>query len=308
MRNVFLVALFILISCTQCFAEASFDQIQGLIKEQKYAAASAGLEGIIKNHPNSAKAYYAMSQAQAGLGNQARAQEALDRATGLDPTLKFAPASNVKNLQQALAPQTNKIQAIESHLWRNILIGLLLFGGIAAFFAFRNKKRKIEEPISTYPPMESDALRVPARSRAYIADRNDDPVPPLRPRNIPPSHQHVAPIQHHTTVVNNGGSADMLTGVLVGSMLSQHGGHSDHHSHHESSRDDAQSVARHIADEPEKSDSSWDEDKVSKSDSSWDDSASSSSSDSSWGSDSSSSSSDSSSSSSSDSSSSSSWD
>ena len=46
------------------FAEPSFDQMQDLIGQKQFAAAEQGLEVIIQAHPNSAKAYYSMAQAQ----------------------------------------------------------------------------------------------------------------------------------------------------------------------------------------------------------------------------------------------------
>ena len=105
------IVMAVLAMASFAFAEASFDQIQTLIKNQDYAAAVKGLEVIIQNHPKSAKAFYAMSQAQAGIGNQTKAKEALDMAKGLDPDLKFAPSSNVEKLQEAIQPQTKNIVA-----------------------------------------------------------------------------------------------------------------------------------------------------------------------------------------------------
>ena len=100
--------MFGLMSIT-AFAEASFDEIQGLINSKNYAAAEAGLEVIIKNHPQSAKAFYAMAEAQAGLGNLDKAQKALNLAKGIDPTLKFVSEGSVRSLEQAITPQTAKI-------------------------------------------------------------------------------------------------------------------------------------------------------------------------------------------------------
>ena len=86
------VAMFIagIALAVSAMAEASFQQIEGLIEQKNYAAAAAGLEGIIQNHPKSAKAFYAMAQAQAGLGNLEKAQYALNKAKSIDPDLKFA--------------------------------------------------------------------------------------------------------------------------------------------------------------------------------------------------------------------------
>jgi tetratricopeptide (TPR) repeat protein len=146
MKKFLIIALLSLASVAS-FAEATFDQIEGLIQQKNYAAAEAGLEVIIKNHPNSAKAFYAMAQAQAGLGNQEKALKALNIATGLNPTLDFAPEGSVQKLKQAITPQTAKIEAIEeSHTARNVMIFLvILVSGFAIWFAIGQAKRKAED-------------------------------------------------------------------------------------------------------------------------------------------------------------------
>lgn len=323
MKRFVLALALVALSCSLVFAEATFDQIQGLIKEQNYSAAVKGLELIIQNHPKSAKAFYAMSQAQAGLGNQVKAKEALDIATGIDPSLKFASSGNVENLKEALVPQTKKIEAIESHTGRNILIALFVLGGIGIFFFLRKKKEgdtvdyTFGKPSQTPPPMpvkdsgwvasentvnRTQSAPISAVTPSEVLRRAEVPRPqfdyePAQPRQYAPQP---APVQH-TTVVNNGGGNDMLTGVLVGSMLN--GG-----SHHDHERVVEREVVREREVEPSYSRSSRSEDTPSRS-SSWDNDRSSSSRDSSWDSGSSSSSSSSwDSSSSGSSSSSSSWD
>jgi uncharacterized membrane protein YgcG len=128
-------------------AEATFDQIEGLIQQQNYAAAASGLEVIIQNHPKSAKAFYAMAQAQAGLGNLEKAQKALNIATGLNPTLDFAPASSVASLKQAITPQTAKIEAVEtSHFWTTFAYFALFAGfAVACYFLYSVYARKEQE-------------------------------------------------------------------------------------------------------------------------------------------------------------------
>jgi tetratricopeptide (TPR) repeat protein len=118
------------------FAEATFEQIEGLIQQKNYAAAASGLEVIIQNHPKSSKAFYAMAQAQAGLGNLEKAQKALNIATGLNPTLDFAPASSVASLKEAITPQVKKIEVIEeSHALRNFVL-FAMFAGFAVAMYF----------------------------------------------------------------------------------------------------------------------------------------------------------------------------
>lgn len=318
--------LFLLLSviCITAFAEASFDQIENLIEKQQYAAAEQGLEVIIKNHPNSAKAYYAMAQAQAGLGNQEKARYALDKATGLDPDLKFASSSNVEKLREAITPQVNKIERAEpSHFWRNLVIMIVL--SAILYWCYLMYKRNEDEgdkpaggsdpkPTPPAPESPSDAAylkemeekaklraaqqRMAMEAQAAQVKANTTPYQaPSAPLYAQQSPQPTVVHHHHTTTVQNSNDG-LLTGVLIGEMLS--------HPHHET-RVVEREVIREVP-APSR-DSSWNTPSAPSRSSSWDDSSSSSSS---WGSSSSSDSSWSSSSSSdsswSDSSSSSSWD
>jgi uncharacterized membrane protein YgcG len=319
-----LVALAFGIASLTAFAEASFDQIQSLIEQRQYQAAEQGLEVIIKNHPQSAKAFYAMAQAQAGLGNLDKAQKALNIATGLNPTLDFAPASSVASLKQAITPQAAKIEAVEpSHFWRNFFLGFVLFAAIG-LIAILYKRKKDEEdngpivsggsdptpPITPSPKRETVSSYVPPARPAYRGTpRTVTPTPAPTPAPAATTTYTAPAPTHTTTVVNNSSNDGLLTGVILGNMMSN-----SHHHDHEVVRERV--IEREV---PAKSkDSSWDDDSSSRSSSrssrssSWDDDSSSSSSSrsSSWSSssDSSSSSSWDSGSSSSDSSSSSSWD
>jgi len=369
----FLVAVAFGLMAIAAQAEASFDQIQGLIQQHQYQAAASGLETIIQNHPKSAKAFYAMAQAQAGMGNLEKAQKALNIATGLNPTLDFAPQSSVQSLKDAITPQVSKIESIEeSHFWRNTIMALILASAIGfAFMLYMRKEQEAEAKAEAEREEELNRIRTErdakrkqehmdmlakqdaerkaelAAEEALKAHKNYgherfDPANPDKLKSVKQfkdeaaekqrlfleaqerreaqaradaaeasarmyrtSAQAVQPTQ--TVVHTNSGSNDMLTGVLIGNMLS-----GSHHSH-----DTERTVVRETVREvPAPSrDSSWDDApaKSSSRSSSWDDDSSSSSSksSSSWSSSSDSSSSsswDSGSSSSDSSSSSSSWD
>lgn len=300
MKKIFAILLLV---AGAAFAEASFDQIENLIEQRNYAAAEQGLEGIIKNHPNSAKAYYAMAQAQAGLGNLEKARYALDKATGLDPDLKFASSSNVASLREAITPQVAKIERAEpSHFWRNLVLALIL-GGILywCYTVYKRSEDEDDKPTGGSAPKPTPpAPPAPAAKPVSPTPAASPSAPePVRatistPPQPNPYTAYVAPqptIVHHTTTVQNNNDG-LVTGILLGEMMSNH--------HHEHTRVVEREVVREVP-TPVR-DTSWDTPAPSRS-SSWDDSSSSSSS--SWGS---SSSSDSSWSSSSDSSSSSSWD
>lgn len=360
----FLVAIMFGLMAIAAQAEATFEQIEGLIQQQNYSAAAAGLEVIIQNHPKSAKAFYAMAQAQAGMGNLEKAQKALNIATGLNPTLDFAPASSVASLKQAITPQVKKIESIEeTHTVRNtILVIFVLALGVVVYMVYRRNKdaeeeaelsEKLASQAERYAKQQEDArtarealdkaeaervAKEQAAEAALKAHKNYgkpgfDPSNPdklktkaqlkkeadeaarveaereartqrLRAeaaeenaRMYRTAASQVAPTQ---TVVHQSSGNDMLTGVLIGNMLS--GSHHDHH--------DTTIVRETVREVPAPSrSSSWDDTPAPSKSSSWDDDSSSKSS-SSWSSssDSSSSSSWDSGSSSSDSSSSSSWD
>jgi hypothetical protein len=228
--------LFALVSAT-AFAEPSFQQIEGLINQQQYAAAESGLEQIIQNHPNSAKAYYAMAQAQAGLGNQQKAQFALNKAKGLDPELKFASGSNIESLEQAITPQTKKIEAVEeSHFWRNVLVFLVavIIGYFVLFRWILRKNNEDEDntsskhvPPKPMPPTPgSTATSTDAsRDQAFAARSYHPGQAPSTAQPAPASQAYAPSPAPSTTVVNNhyGSNNDgFVTGMLVGEMMGSH--------------------------------------------------------------------------------------
>lgn len=158
-------------------AEASFDQIQSLIQQQQYSAAAAGLEVIVKNHPNSAKAFYAMAQAQAGMGNLEKARKALDIATGLNPSLDFAPASSVASLREAITPQVKKIEYVDtSHFWRNFMVGFVLFAGLGGVIMLMFKKKQERDEKESAERAEAEMKRAEAQAaadRAQVRKENE---------------------------------------------------------------------------------------------------------------------------------------
>lgn len=283
---------------TSAFAEPSFNQIQDLIGRQQYAAAEQGLEQIIKNHPNSAKAYYSMAQAQAGLGNLDKARYALDKATGLDPTLAFASQSQVQSLREALTPQVKKIEMVEeSHWFRNTIIALIVFGGLAWLFMWYIRRKDDEDkpaysfnpvtPVSPTPsPVKEEPVVRATKSEIYKAKSDERKMEtPTRVKETPavsPSYSYSTPTPQpvaHTTVVNNSNDG-FVTGMILGNMMSGH--HHDHVIEKEVIRE----VPVKSYESPSVRSSSWDSDSSS---SSWDsDSSSSRSSSSSWSSSSSS--------------------
>jgi len=252
------------------FAEPSFDQIETMISNKQYSSAAQGLEVIISNHPNSAKAYYAMAQAQAGIGNLEKARHALDKATGLDPQLKFASSSNVDKLREAITPQTDKIASVnESHWFRNTLVILLAI--VLALWAWLKFRKDDEDmargdpngtPVTPFTPPQPPTEQAKAMAKAQQA---------TSPYPYTPSYTDARASSTATPqVVNNhyGSSSDgLVTGMILGSMLS---GSHDHYVEREVIRETPASISGLTS-------SSWDSGSSSTS-SSWDDSSSSSSS------------------------------
>ena len=278
LRNIVVTALVgsAMIASMSAVAEPSFNQVEGLISAHQYAAAESGLEVIIQHHPHSAKAYYAMSQAEAGLGNNEQAQTALDKAKGFDPDLQFAPSGNVQNLQQAIVPQTEKIQPIEeSHFWRDLFITFTIIGVVYLIY------RRVTQPSKR--ANQFDSTSVPGHSVVRYDSGHSNYTNYARSPETGP------------TIINNqysssNNSDGLLTGVLVGEMLAHDRNDNvntyiiehdsdftecvDRSSRPSSSRDSDSSSrpssSRDSDSSSSPSSSSWDSDSSSSSSSSWD--------------------------------------
>ena len=234
-----LLAVFAFAFAITSFAEPTFQQIEGLINNHQYQAAELGLEQIIQSHPQSAKAFYAMAQAQAGLGNLEKAQFALNKAKGLDPELKFASSSNIESLEQAITPQTAKIEVVtESHFWRDFMYFVLFcVFAVALVFFYGVYARKRDEddgnkgssggvpPITPVPPTPRSTYTPTPSATSYTSTPSATSAPSMASPTI---NATPAPVYHSApqpAVVNNnygGGNDGFVTGMLVGEMLNSH--------------------------------------------------------------------------------------
>jgi hypothetical protein len=210
----YLAGLILMIATSAAIAEPSFNDIQSLIEQHQYSAAESGLVEIIKNHPQSAKAYYTMAQAQAGLGNLEKARFALDRAQGLEPSLSFADSGAVRNLRQAISPQTSKIEAVpESNFWTYffILVGIGLL-----YLAYRWYSENKEEGQTGTSGTSKPSPRTPSPSSTGSSTRTSSSTTSTR------STKWSSNVEQQPQVVNhyhNDNSGDLLTGVLLGEAL-----------------------------------------------------------------------------------------
>ena len=210
-----LIGLAMFVSAISAMAEPTFQQVEGLIDQHQYASAEAGLEVIIANHPASAKAFYAMAQAEAGLGRLDKAQFALNKARGLDPELKFASANNIASLQQAITPQSAKIEPVhESHMFL-ILMCAILFASLIAAICYWIMRPVLNTVVVEHDVVDDGYGNVTPRS-TYVQPVNTTTAA----STYVPRSTYSTPIQ--PTVVNNYNSNsgnDLLTGVLVGEMI-----------------------------------------------------------------------------------------
>lgn len=248
-----------------------------MIDKQEYGQAKLALTIITQNHPNSAKAFYSLAQANAGLGDLPSARAALNQAQALNPTLSFVPLSQVEKLRQAIQPQTDLIVKVEepSHWFRNLVITIAI--GILAFFGYRRfskpKPRKEEELTKKYDTPKpytsrsSSSYESPKSYTVYDTPKKE----PLHRNTVNEVHHH-----HHSsstleTIAAAGITSAAVTAMMINSLEDKK--EPTYHSSPAQTWDEPNSW-----DEPERS-NSWDEPTSSQS-SSWDDSSSSN--DSSW--------------------------
>ena len=307
------LTLLLLLAITTLFAEPTFDQIQTFIDKQDYKQAKFALSIITQNHPDSAKAYYSLAQANAGLGDLVAAKEALQKAQALNPNLNFVPTAQVEQLKKAIQPQANLITKVEepSHWFRNLFILLII--GLLGFFGFKKYKQKkaVATPESVKPTEPTPTPAEQPKSEPSIKRETlyrDEPThysstsqtgTTTHPSNVTEVHHH-----HHNS--GNNTLETVVTAAAVSSLMNN-GHHNESSSHvthntyntyvepkHEETRSNSwEDKPSKTWDEPkeEQISKTWDEPVTPKSNS-WSDSSSSSSSDS-WSSSSSNSGSDS---------------
>ncbi|MFW9602992.1 MAG: tetratricopeptide repeat protein [Prevotella sp.] len=272
--------LLTILATISLYAEASFDQVQTMIDKQDYRQAKFALTVITQNHPDSAKAFYSLAQANAGLGDLIAAQSALDKAQALNPTLNFVPQSQVEQLKQAIQPQAKLITKVEepSHWFRNLVIASII--GVLAVFGYRrfNKPKPIkEEPTTKYDspkPEPTRSYEEPTSSttytpRTYATILYSEPVREIH-------HHHTAPASSPSTLETIAVAG--ITSAAVSSMMNNHESSTLVEPTHSSSWDSKPTHSyqpERISSTWDEPDNSWDEPTPSKSNS-WSDSSSSS--------------------------------
>lgn len=163
--------LLIILATISLYAEATFEQVQKMIDKQEYGQAKLALTIITQNHPNSAKAFYSLAQANAGLGDLPSARAALNQAQALNPTLNFVPLSQVEKLRQAIQPQTALIAKVEepSHWFRNLILIIIL--GVLGFFGYKRFKQSQKADYETTKQKTKEEVK--STSHTYTAKVDD---------------------------------------------------------------------------------------------------------------------------------------
>lgn len=121
-----LLFLFLAFGLALCTARAAtLDQVAGLLRAGHLAQADHAVAQVLAAQPDSAQAHYLDARLLAAEGKWPLAEDELERARRLDPTLGFAPGPQV----QALANE------VLQHRWKSPA-GLAGYGqaGLAALF------------------------------------------------------------------------------------------------------------------------------------------------------------------------------
>lgn len=162
-------------------AAPSAADIDALIKKGDLAGARSGIEQVIQERPNSAKAYYLYAQILHAQGQMAQARQALNKAEQLSPSMDFADPAYLARLKKdlgmagtagALTPQSPGAPVPQSpqsrpatnttpqpssgggwSLFPLILLGLIVFG-VVSFMRSRSRRRQQwygQQPMSGNP-------------------------------------------------------------------------------------------------------------------------------------------------------------
>ena len=124
---------------------ATLDQAEALMQAGHLVQADHAIAQVLAEQPDSARAHYLDARLLAAEGKWPLAEQELERARRLDPSLGFAPAAQV----QALADE------VLQHRWKNpsglagygqaaLAAGFLLVSGYLVFSMLRGKRRPPE--------------------------------------------------------------------------------------------------------------------------------------------------------------------
>ena len=143
-----LVAMF---AVSLCYAEPSVHDIYEAAKNGNYLRADALMKEVLNAHPESAKAHFVHAELLAKENKLSYAQEELNRAKELDPSLKFASATAVDELTMKLSSmsqRSNQSSNNSGNSGSSLTIFFLIIGAAAIVLFFVLRRRNT---VQVYP-------------------------------------------------------------------------------------------------------------------------------------------------------------
>lgn len=208
-----LVLSFAVLSAGVVVAEPTVKEIYQTAQTDRAQALNM-INQVIKNRPNSARAYYIQSELLLQMGKKAEAKAAFLKSQSLDPALSFARPESVGRLRGALGFKSDTKTSVLSNPM--LLAGGLLVLAVIALIVFM--RRKPTQPISY------NGASMPTHEQSL----NRPITPYSATQSAPTAQQPGAPMPQAQAPAGNGlmGSlaqgAAMGVGVAAGATLANH--------------------------------------------------------------------------------------
>jgi hypothetical protein len=183
-------------------AAPSPHEIETLFKQGNLAGARAGIEQVIKEDPNSGKAYYLYAQILHAQRQDAQARQALSTAERLSPAMEFANPDYLRRLKAELnLPATGHPVAPPRSMGSGGLgiVLLLVLGGIVLVVIVRRRSKRqaqaanatarteaLKEAVSLLDFLKDTILKLETEKSALAAD---DPQRPILEQRIETLHK-----------------------------------------------------------------------------------------------------------------------
>lgn len=220
------------------FAEITSNDVVEKMKIGDVKTAEVLTKQILKDYPDSAKAHYYMGQILATEGEYKGAYSELKKSASLDKSLSFASSPEEfrtkmdkveMNLGKVEAPEISNKE--ESSHWFLKLLVWLGFGGLVYWiWSCRPKDEPETEPKATPRPYTPNpaanhpayASTAPEASARPTSQQSYRPAPASNGYHAPSYTASIAP--HVVNNYNSGGNEGLIEGMILGSMMSNHGG------------------------------------------------------------------------------------
>lgn len=219
-------------------------QIDMDVQARDWSRARNDVLNLIHQKPANAKAYYFLAQIDVRMGNVGEARDALAKANNIDPARTFVGNFNAYNKlsgylnasQQVAtvhqAPVAYTATSSKTPTWAWVVGGAAIAMLIIVIVVMvRNAMGRSEERLRDEAQREREAFlrgrsyaRDGVRETGFVHNRSTEAVERPQSRYYSPSPVFATPAPQQTVVHTDGGGNDMLTGILVGEMLSDRGG------------------------------------------------------------------------------------